>query len=84
MNSLFKSKLEILAEDAVLLSAIQEVFNEVIEVEKPVVMDSYDNNLLGEKYRAYEKAKDMIHTAVLNIQSYKNNKDNNNSFNKAQ
>jgi len=83
MNELLKNKLSILAGDEASLMAIREIFNEQIELEKPNVEKSDDDSVLGQKFRAYEKAKEILKQTLSSIQTYKINKENNNAFNKA-
>lgn len=83
MNDILKSKLTILADDINTLMAIETVFKERIEKEKPEIDKFADNTLLGEKFRAYEKAKEMLSLAMLDIANYKNIINQNNGFDKA-
>jgi hypothetical protein len=82
MNDLLKSKLEIIVNDDLLLQAIRAVFDEAIEKEKPEIREGQDNNLLGEKYRAYEKAKQIIKQGFNDLMLYKVIKDKPKTFNK--
>jgi hypothetical protein len=82
MNELLKSKLEIIVNDDLLLQAIRAVFDETIDKEKPEIGKEQDNNLLGEKYRAYEVAKEMIRKGFTDLMSYKVNKGQHKGFNK--
>jgi hypothetical protein len=83
MNELLKNKLSILAGDESSLMAIQEIFSEQIELEKPTVEKGDNDSVLGQKFRAYEKAKEILKQTLFSIQTYKINKENNNAFNKA-
>ncbi len=83
INELYKDKLATLADDEILLKAIKEVFNERIEQEKPEVREGQDNALLGEKYRAYEKGKEIIEKGFTDLLSYKASKEPIKSFNKS-
>ena len=83
MKQVLKEKLQYLNEDEVLLQAIQEVFNERIEMSKPSVNDNDNNTKIGEKYRAYEQAKDILVGAFVDINGYANYKKNKGSFNKS-
>jgi len=56
--------------DTVMFAALKELFNEAIEKEKPVVGDD-DDLKLGQKTRAYEKAKEIITKSFIEIKSYK-------------
>jgi len=78
-----KEKLNILAEDELLLQAIQEAFIEQIDKAKPDVGKGDNDTHLGQKYRAYEKAKDILMNTITEIKSYKNNQKTKTAFNKA-
>ena len=71
MNDFLKDKLQIIANDNLLLEAIRAVFDEAIEKEKPQIGEMNDNVLLGEKYRSYEKVKQIIEQGFVNLKSYK-------------
>jgi hypothetical protein len=83
MNDILKSKLTILADDEAMLAAIATAFSERIEKEKPDIDKFADNNLLGERFRAYEKAKEILNLTMLDIRNYKNIINQNNGFDKA-
>lgn len=82
MNEVLKSKLQILAEDELLLKAIRAVFDEAIELEKPKRIETDNDSLLGAKYRAYEKAIEMINRGFLIIKSNQITKNKSKSFSK--
>ena len=71
MNDLLREKLEIINNDELLLKAIRQVFNERIEQEKPQVSETNDNSVLGEKYRAYETAMQIIEKGFTDLTAYK-------------
>lgn len=71
MNDLLKDKLQTITNDELLITAIRAVFNERIEKEKPNILDMDDNVLLGEKYRAYEVARQIIEQSFADLMSYK-------------
>jgi hypothetical protein len=82
MIDTFVTKLEILAQDNIALAAISALINERIEKEKPVVGLTDSNNSLGEKFRAYETAKDILNGFFIDIENYKRDKSNK-TFNKS-
>ena len=82
MNNLFKDKLALLTNDELLVKAIRAVFDERIKKEKPNVEKTNDNRLLGEKYRAYEKAKQMLDKGFIDIMSYQVDKNKPKDFHK--
>lgn len=69
--TLIDDKLKQLAEDEPTLQAICSVFHKVIEKEKPISRDDESNELIGQKYRAYEEAKKMVEEALKDIENYK-------------
>lgn len=81
INDLLRDKLKILASDELLIEAIREVFNKRIEKEKPLIGEA-DNNLLGEKYRAYEETKQIIEKGFTDLKSYEATEKQTKGFNK--
>ncbi len=76
LNDLFRDKLQAIASDELLIKAIREVFEETVEKEKPIVEKAdfralINNELLGEKYRAYDMAKQIIEQGFIDLMSYK-------------
>jgi hypothetical protein len=55
--------------DNLLLQAIEEAFKEEVDASK--IGESDDNGIIGEKYRAYVKAKQIIDKTFINIKSFK-------------
>jgi len=82
MNDILKDKLSVVSNDEILLKAIRAVFDEVIDKEKPQVGETDDDIRLGQKTRAYEKAKKIIDDSFVEIRSYRNTTKPNNQFNK--
>lgn len=82
MNKLFEEKLTQLAEDDNMIQAIQIIFEEQIDNEKPKVKQGEGDEILGQKYRAYEKAKVILAEAITAIKGHKASKDNNKEFDK--
>jgi len=82
MNDLLKSRLEILAQDELTLAAISALINERIEKEKPTI--DGDDTTLGQKFRAYESAKEMLRGFFIDIETFKNKKEADKGFSKEQ
>ena len=82
MQSIYKDRLEILANDEVALKAIRLAFEERIEQEKPDIEKNDDDILLGQKYRAYLQAKNILNQSMIDIEGYKNIKVDSNKYNK--
>jgi hypothetical protein len=57
--------------DNLLLQAIEEAFKEEVDASKPQIGESDDNGIIGEKYRAYVKAKQIVDKTFINIKSFK-------------
>ena len=73
LNDLYRDKLQKIVNDDLLMKVIRAVFDERIEAEKPQSWDD-DNAKLGEKYRAYLQAKQIIERVFIDLGSYKVNK----------
>jgi len=71
MNDVLKSRLARLADDSVMIQALQTAFLERIEQEKPKISDSNDDVILGQKYRAYEQSQIILNKVLLDIQASK-------------
>lgn len=74
MREVLESKLQVLAQDDLMLDAIKFVFSKRIDKEKPAVEKTDDDITLGQKYRAYEQAKTMLNEAICDINAYKEEK----------
>lgn len=81
MNQILKEQLQRLTEDKQLIEAVRTIFNERIEKEKPKVGEE-DNQKLGEKYRAYITAKELLEQAMVDIDSYRDRGKGTEKFNK--
>ena len=68
MRETLKDKLKVVTGDKLLLEALQTVFNDRVEQENP--SKEGDDLLLGQKYRAYLKAKDIIKKAFDDLQEF--------------
>lgn len=82
MNDIFKSKLEILASDELMIASIRCLLDERIEKEKPKIGETDNNAVLGEKFRAYEQAQEMITKAFIDLKIYERAKKTDKTFNK--
>ena len=71
MNETLNDKLRVLAEDKITLEAIKAVFDNVIEKFKPDVEKMEDDNIVGQKYRAYIQAKNLVKYAFQDIEARK-------------
>jgi len=83
INDLQKDSLQIILNNEILLSAIRSVFDETIELSRPMISVADDNALLGEKFRAYEVAKTLIERGFVDLRSYKKVEETKQTFNKA-
>lgn len=82
MNQLFKEKLNIIAHDKVLIGALSEVFDEEVNKHKPIIKDNESNNLLGEKFRSYFVAKEIVDGVLKYILNSGINSEDKKLFNK--
>lgn len=83
MHKLLKDKLVALADDDSLMQALKEVFEIRIEKEKPEVDKTDNDNVLGQKFRAYEQAKKILAETFTDILNYKETKNQTNDFDKS-
>lgn len=70
MNELQQDRLRLILNDDLLLSAVRKVFMDETELHKPVE-GTEDDAVLGQKYRAYLKAKDIIVDSFSRLESYR-------------
>lgn len=82
LNQLHKDTLQPLLNNEILLEALRLVFKARIKKSKPNVKDA-DNELVGQQYRAYEQANEMIEKAFQDLKDYKTEKKTEKSFTKS-
>lgn len=82
MKDLLKDKLDIIANDDLLIKSLLALFEETIEEERPVITDNDRDDLIGQKQRAYDKSKKIISECFIKLSSLKNIKKADKSFNK--
>ena len=63
-------QLEIFLGNDTLKSVVIKVMNHIIELERPEVKDNDSNDVLGEKYRAYELSKQIVRKGFSEISNY--------------
>jgi len=83
MNNTNKDRLKIIANDQSVLTALEVLFNEEIEAVKPSVDKTDDDEVLGQKFRAWQKSVEIFKNILLKIEEFKDYKENINAFNKA-
>lgn len=83
MNEVLKDRIRIIADDDLTLQAIKMLAYERIEKEKPQVSESIDDKVIGQKYRAYNKAREIFDELMIDFSSYKSVKKDQQNFNKA-
>ena len=64
-------KLQHLLGDEFLLKIIEKVFDSTLNRNLPEVKWIDTNNIIGQRYRAYDQAKGLIRAAFLDLLSYK-------------
>jgi hypothetical protein len=82
MSDIIEDRLQHLADDGPTLKALHFIFNQRIEKEKPEISQLDKNDLIGEKYRAYEQAKMIITEVFTDIDSYRERKVGSEQYNK--
>ena len=82
MSNVLEDKLKILAEDELMLKAIKFAFDKVIEESKPDLGKTDNDELLGQKYRSYIAAQNILNQAMIDIESYKEGRTNSEKINK--
>jgi len=82
ISDLYRDKLQTILNDELLLKALREVFDQTIENSKPLITERDDNSLLGEKYRAYLMAKEIVERGFTELNSYRIDRQKEKKFNK--
>jgi hypothetical protein len=82
INELLKEKLQRLADDELMIVALRAVFEERIEKTKPDISSGDSDEIIGQAYRAYLYAVNLLQEVFLDIESYKNKKGGSPPFNK--
>ncbi|MEK9208090.1 MAG: hypothetical protein AAB922_06390 [Patescibacteria group bacterium] len=59
-----------LLQDDILLKIVKKVLYQTIAGNIPEIREGQTNELIGEKYRAYEQAKGIIEAAFFDLNSY--------------
>ena len=63
-------QLEIFLANDTLKAVVVKVMNHVIELERPEIKENDTNDVLGEKYRAYELSKQIVRKGFSEISNY--------------
>jgi hypothetical protein len=71
LNEHEQDRIQLLLNDAMLMDTVKKIFSIEIEKSFPRVEAMEDNQLLGEKYRAYHEAKAILGLAFLSMNSYR-------------
>lgn len=82
MIELIESKLSILAGDEAMINAIKWLLNKEIKNLKPIIKEDTSDEIIGQQYRAYNKAHEIIENLIIGISSYENEKSSDKIFNK--
>lgn len=67
--------LQIVLNNETVMSALKQAFKDVVQEAMPDT--SGDNTIIGEKYRAYNKAKEIVEDAFVALEQYKKPKEGN-------
>ena len=71
MNQSEIDRLQILLNDEFLLQIINKVFTQTVKEAEPKVSEVNDDLQLGQKYRAYEKAKEILSSGFIKLLEFK-------------
>ena len=82
MTELLQDQLRVLSSNELMIAAINGIISERIEKEKPIIESTDSDVELGQKYRAYERAKKILKEALVDISSYNEKKSEPNKINK--
>ena len=76
-------QLEIFLANDTLKAVVAKVLNHIIELERPEVRANDTNDVLGEKYRAYELSKQIVRKGVSELNNYAVSKKKESEVNRA-
>lgn len=62
--------LQIILNNPTIMVALRKVFEDTLATSLPAVQGE-DNQVIGEKYRAYHDSTNIVHRAFLTLESYK-------------
>lgn len=68
--------LQIILNNETVMSALKQAFKDVVQKELPKV-GTENNEVIGERYRGYEKAKEIVEDAFIELEQYKKPKEGN-------
>ena len=83
LNELEKDKLQLLLGDAILMAIIEKFLKDAVERAKPRVQAGDSDLIIGQKYRAYEDARQILEIALMDLKSYEREKAISKSINRA-
>jgi hypothetical protein len=83
MDELLTGRLEILAQDEIAVKALKALIENRIELSKPSIEPTDNDKVLGEKYRAYEQAKNLLNGVIQDIETYNIKKNKTEILNRA-
>jgi len=83
MQEIYKDRLKILASDETLIKALEEFLFIKVSQEIPEVKDVFDDQRLGQEYRAFIKAKKIVVDAIRELRGMKISNNKNININRA-
>jgi hypothetical protein len=83
LTNLQKENLIRLADNSLTLQALGVLFDEVVDEYYPQVEKIDNDEVLGQRFRSYEKAKEILKEIMTTIVSYKENKETNQTLDKS-
>jgi hypothetical protein len=75
MNDLMRDKLQTIANDELLVKSLMALFHIEIEKLKPSVDDA-DNELIGQKYRSFVEAREIVENTLDSLRNYQTESNN--------
>lgn len=71
MNDSQIDALQIILNNETIMRSLRKVFEDTLATSLPTVFNHEDNEVVGQKYRAYHDATNIVHNAFRSLESYK-------------
>lgn len=83
LNELEKDIIQGLLDNEKLLNVVKKSFNHSINRRRPPITTQDDDAVIGQKYRAFEYAQQLMTDAINELEEYKKQKEQPEKFNKS-
>lgn len=83
MSELEQDVLQSLLNNELLLATVKKSFKETVDSSKPDSTQVDSDEVLGQKYRAFEYARQLVVDAFTELESYRKEKEDKKKFNKS-